>query len=164
MKISLIVAMASNGVIGHNGQMPWHLSSDLKRFKQITLGHPVVMGRKTFDSIGKPLPGRSNIVISRNPNFQPEACLVFSDLATAIEKCCHTTEEIFIIGGSTLYEAMLPYADYLYITEIHKNFVGTTFFPQWHKEDWLEIQREDIHNDPQVNFSYSFLTYRRKLT
>lgn len=161
MKISLIVAMASNGIIGHAGQMPWHLSADLKRFKKITLGSPIIMGRKTFESIGKPLPGRSNIIISRNPDYQQPGCSVFNTIETVIKNCCHIANEVFIIGGSALYEATLPYATKLYITEIKQDFNGDTAFPPWNKADWLETDREDINDDSQVSFSYSFITYKR---
>ncbi len=153
--------MASNGVIGQNGQMPWHLPADLKRFKKITLGSPIIMGRKTFESIGKPLPGRTNIIISSNPGYQQLGCLVFDKIETALKDSCHKNDEVFIIGGSTLYEAMLPHADILYVTEIKQNVEGDTFFPHWDKGDWIEIGREDVNDDSQVSFCYSFLTFKR---
>jgi dihydrofolate reductase len=163
MKISLIVAMSHNSVIGLDGQMPWHLSADLKRFKSITLGNPIIMGRKTYESIGKPLPGRSNIIISRNTEYQQAGCLVFNTINAALESSYQHADEVFIIGGAALYEATLPYAHKLYITEIHKQFTGDTFFPLWDSNEWTEIQREDIDADPQVDFSYSFLTFTRNL-
>jgi dihydrofolate reductase len=161
MKISLIVAMASNGVIGHDGQMPWHLSADLKRFKKITLGSPIIMGRKTFESIGKPLPGRTNIIISRNVNYQQPGCLVYNGVEDALASCCDNAEQVFIIGGAALYEAILPHADTLYITEIHQEFSGSIYFPHWDRTMWQEIEREDINDDSQVDFSYSFLVLKR---
>jgi dihydrofolate reductase len=161
MKISLIVAMASNGIIGQDGQMPWHLSSDLKRFKKITLGSPIIMGRKTFESIGKPLPGRSNIIVSRNLAYRQEGCFVFDSIETALANSCRMGGEVFIIGGSALYEATLAYADRLYVTEINQDFEGDTAFPHWDKVEWTEIEREDIDDDPSVSFSYSFITYKR---
>lgn len=161
MKISLIVAMASNRIIGANKQMPWHLSADLKRFKAITLGAPILMGRNTYEAIGRPLPGRTNIVVSSNPNYQAAGCLVFQDTDAALAFACTTAEEIFIIGGATLYERFLPQADTLYITEINKEFSGDTAFPAWPTADWLEQQREDIHDDATVDFTYSFLKYIR---
>jgi dihydrofolate reductase len=157
MKISLIVAMASNRVIGLNNQMPWHLSADLKRFKKITLGFPIVMGRKTHESIGKPLPGRTNIVISRNPTYKPEGCLVVNSIESALKAGCQDAENIFVIGGSTLYEELLPVAGTLYITQINKKFEGDTFFPKIDAHQWAEAEREDIDDDPKVAFSYSFL-------
>ncbi len=156
MKISLIVAMASNRAIGLNGQMPWHLSADLKRFKQITMGSPVLMGRKTFDAIGRPLPGRDNIVISRNPEYKLPGCQVFGDIDSGLQ-AFQGSPELFVIGGATLYEAMLARADYLYLTLINKVFTGDTFFPALDPTQWREIAREDVKTDPAVDFSYSFL-------
>ncbi len=157
MKISLIVAMASNRVIGLDNQMPWHLSADLKRFKKITLGSPIVMGRKTFESIGRPLPGRSNIIISRNTDYRQEGCLVVHDIEAALKAGCQKADNIFVIGGSTLYRELLPFANALYITQINKDFPGDTLFPQVDNEHWTEVEREDISDDPTVAFSYSFL-------
>ena len=157
MKISLIVAMASNRVIGNNNLMPWHLSADLKKFKKITMGSPILMGRKTYESIGSPLPGRTNIIISRNPEYQQDGCLVFNDIETAIKKGCESAGEIFVIGGSDLYEAILPIADALYLTIINREFQGDTFFPDIDLNDWSEVERENIHDDPDAAFSYSFL-------
>jgi len=159
MKISIIVAMASNRVIGLNNQMPWHLSADLKRFKQITLGAPLIMGRNTHESIGRPLPGRTNIVISKNPAYQAAGCLVFNDLDAALARAGHEAEEIFVIGGSALYKIFLPLASTLYLTEIKKEFAGDTVFPDWRADTWREVAREDINNDPAADFSYSFLKY-----
>jgi len=156
MKISLIVAMASNRTIGLNNKMPWHLSADLKKFKQITMGSPIVMGRKTFESIGKPLPGRSNIIISRNLSYQQLDCLVFDNIDKAIT-ACREYDEIFVIGGATLYETMLPRANTLYITQINTEFAGDTFFPAININEWKEVAREDITHDTSVDFSYSFL-------
>lgn len=160
MKISLIVAMANNRVIGIDGQMPWHLSADLKKFKQITLGHPIVMGRKTHESIGRPLPGRRNIIISRNPDYKIAGCEVFSDIDHAIASCGEC-EELFVIGGAAFYETMLPKADLLYLTQIHKDFIGDTYFPEIDFQQWQEIQRLDINDDDSVDFAYSFLTLER---
>lgn len=160
MKISLIVAMASNQAIGLKNKMPWHLSADLKKFKQITMGSPILMGRKTFESIGKPLPGRTNIIISRNESYQQSGCLVFNTIDQALA-ACHEHNEIFIIGGATFYHAMLPRADALYLTEIKQDFAGDTFFPDINKDEWKEVAREDINDDPTVDFSYSFLTLER---
>ncbi len=157
MKISLIVAMASNRAIGLNNQMPWHLSADLKKFKQITMGSPILMGRKTHESIGKVLPGRTNIIISRNSSYKQDNCLVFDNFDKAIEIACKENEEIFVMGGASIYEAMLAKADMLYLTKINKKFKGDTFFPVIDENDWKEISREDISTDQTVNFSYSFL-------
>ena len=156
MKISLIVAMASNRVIGVNGQMPWHLSADLKKFRQITTGHPILMGRKTYESIGRPLPERRNIIISRNPDYQVTGCEVFSNINLAIGSC-DKNEEIFVIGGAAFYETMLPKANFLYLTEINKEFAGDTYFPEINYQEWQEIERLDINDDKSVDFCYSFL-------
>jgi dihydrofolate reductase len=157
MKISLIVAMASNRTIGLNNRMPWHLSADLKRFKQITMDRPIVMGRKTFAAIGRTLPGRTNIVVSRNAAYTQAGCLVVNSVENAIEKGCQLADEIFIIGGATLYEATIPIADTLYITQINQDFKGDTFFPVINDSEWFEIEREDIIDDESVNFTYSFV-------
>lgn len=156
MKISLIVAMACNRAIGLGGQMPWHLSADLKRFKQITLGSPVLMGRKTYEAIGRPLPGRDNLIISRNIDFQAAGCRVFGDITSALSDVADSPE-VFVIGGATLYRAMLDDADYLYLTLIDKAFDGDTFFPEIDFSQWREISREEVRDDQAVDYSYSFL-------
>jgi dihydrofolate reductase len=163
MKLSIIVAMASNQAIGLNNQMPWHLSADLKKFKAITMGSPILMGRKTYESIGRPLPGRSNIIISRNPNYQAEGCLVFNGVNEAIE-ACQQDEEVFVIGGATLYELMIAKANALYLTQINKTFKADTFFPSIPQQEWCEIAREDIEDDESVDFSYSFIILERQKT
>ncbi len=161
MKISLIVAMASNRAIGLNNQIPWHLSADLKKFKKITMGAPILMGRKTYESIGRPLPGRSNIIISRNPEYRQAGCLVFNDIEQALESC-RDREEVFVIGGSDFYRSMLAVADTLYLTQIHREFPGDTFFPELDASQWIEVEREDIQDDPDVAFSYSFLKLEKR--
>jgi dihydrofolate reductase len=164
MKISLIVAMASNRAIGLNNQMPWHLSGDLKRFKQITMGHPIIMGRLTFEAIGRPLPGRTNIIVSRNPSYQQEGCVVVDSVEAAINHGRRLADEVFVIGGATLYEATLPLADSLYITQINQDFDGDTFFPDFDTNDWIEVEREDVVDDAGVSFTYSFLKLQKILT
>ena len=160
MKISLIVAMATNRAIGLNNQMPWHLSADLKKFKAITMGSPILMGRKTFESIGRPLPGRENIVISRNTEYQQQGCTVFNSVEQAIT-ACQQYKEVFVIGGATFYDVMIDKADCLYLTQINQSFDADTFFPEIKPEQWKELSREDINNDPSVDFSYSFLILER---
>ena len=161
MKISLIVAMASNRVIGLNGQMPWHLSADLRRFKQVTMGSPIMMGRKTFDAIGRPLPGRDNLIISRSPDYQQPDCRVFTEIQSAL-RAAENSSELFVIGGATLYEALLPVADYLYLTLIDKVFVGDTCFPDIDYAEWREISKEVIDDDESVDFSYSFVKLEKR--
>lgn len=161
MKISLIVAMARNHAIGLNGQMPWHLPADLKHFRAITMGHPIIMGRKTFAAIGKPLPGRRNLVITHNPDFKAEGAEVFNQIDAALEQCGET-EQVFVIGGATLYEVLMERADYLYLTEIDQDFAGDTFFPEFDRGDWQELDREDIY-DAETPFKYSFVSLVRKI-
>lgn len=161
MNISIIVAMASNRAIGLDNRIPWHLSADLKKFKAITMGSPIVMGRKTYESIGQPLHGRMNIIISRNPNYQIKGCLVFNNVEKAIEAYQHYNE-IFVIGGASLYQSMLPQANRLYLTQINKAFEGDTFFPVIKEKDWREIAHKGCAEDDIVDFSYSFVTLERK--
>ncbi len=160
MKISLIVAMANNRVIGKNNKMPWHLSADLKKFKKITMGSPILMGRKTHESIGKALVGRKNIIISRNLNYQTLDCEVFHNIQTAIDSLSDVAE-IFVIGGAGFYQSMLPLASTLYLTEIHQSFTGDTYFPEINPNDWQESERLRINKDPQVDFDYSFVILKR---
>ncbi len=163
MKISLIVAMASNRTIGLNGQMPWHLSADLKRFKQITMGHPIIMGRLTFDAIGRPLSGRTNIIVSRNLSYQREGCVIVDSIEAAINHGCRLADEVFVIGGAMLYEATLPMADTLYITQINQAFDGDTFFPDFDRKHWAEVEREDVVDNAEVGLTYSFLRLQKNL-
>lgn len=160
MNISLIVALSQNRVIGLNGQMPWHLSADLKKFREITTGHPIVMGRVTHEAIGRVLPNRTNIVVTHNKDYQADGCLVFDDLQLALNHAATLSDEVFVIGGSTLYSALLPVANTLYLTEIHQDFVGDTYFPEFNRAEWQEVQRITVDDDPSVDFSYSFLTLK----
>ena len=157
MKISICVAMDKNRVIGHENKMPWHLSADLKKFKKITMGKPILMGRKTFESIGRPLPGRDNVIISRNPGYQQQGCQVYNSIEAAIS-VCKDNAEVMIIGGASFYQAMLPKASYIYLTQIHESFEGDTFFPEIDRAQWNEVKRLDVTDDPTVNFNYSFIT------
>lgn len=161
MKLSLIVAMSKNRVIGRDNKMPWHLSADLKRFRAITMNAPILMGRKTFESIGKPLDGRTNLILSKNPDYQPEGCLVFNSLETALNAAKNIGEELFIIGGATLYEIALPLAQRLYLTYIEAEFEGDTFFPEFDFNEWNEIACERVTDDEKVAFSYRFLTLEK---
>ncbi|GAB6140088.1 type 3 dihydrofolate reductase [Methylosoma difficile] len=163
MKISLIVAMANNRAIGLNNQMPWHLSADLKNFKKVTMGLPIIMGRKTFESIGRPLPGRLNIVISRNPDYLAQGCQVFTSLDDGLAYASQHAQEAFVIGGAALYQAAFPLASQLYLTAIGQDFPGDTFFPEFSGNEWQEAAREDINDDPSVPFSYSFIQLKRRI-
>lgn len=160
MKISLIVAMANNRTIGINNQLPWHLSADLKRFKQLTMGNPILMGRKTHESIGRPLPGRDNLIITHNVDYQAAGCLTFHNIADVLLHC-HDKPELFVIGGSSLYNDLLPVADTLYVTTIDQDFVGDTFFPEILGTQWQEVERVTVANDTSVDFTYHFITLAR---
>ncbi|WP_150047509.1 dihydrofolate reductase [Methylomonas rhizoryzae] len=160
MKISLIAAMAANRVIGANGQMPWHLPADLRRFKQITWGAPILMGRKTYQAIGKPLPGRDNLIISRNSGFSAPGCRVFTRIDEALNYAADAPE-LFVIGGATLYQALLPVADCLYLTLIDKAFDGDTLFPDVDRREWRQTNCERVDNAPGVDFAYRFVTLQR---
>lgn len=157
MKLSISVAMAENRVIGINNKMPWHLSADLQYFKKITMGKPILMGRRTFESIGRPLPGRENIIISRNPDYQQHGCQVFQSIESAIESCIGS-EELMVIGGASFYQAILPKASHLYLTQIHQTFEGDTYFPEFDRSEWYEVERVDVTDDESVDFDYSFVT------
>ncbi|MDR0659842.1 MAG: dihydrofolate reductase [Prevotellaceae bacterium] len=158
--LSIIVAVAENNVIGCNNQLIWHISEDLKYFKRITSGHAVIMGRKTFESIGKPLPHRTNIVISKNAELKPEGATVVPSLEDAIAKV-NPQEENFIIGGGSIYREAMCLADKLYLTKIHHTYEGDTFFPEIGNE-WKEISREDFEHGEKFGHPFSFITYERK--
>ena len=142
-KISIIVAMSQNSVIGLNNQLPWHISEDLKNFKKTTLNHCVIMGRKTFDSIGKPLKDRRNIVISRDNSLLIDGVEVVNSLDKAIS-IVEDSSEIFIIGGEQIYTISLPLATHLYVTKVNGDYKGDAFFPDYIKDEWMEVAREDL--------------------
>jgi dihydrofolate reductase len=160
MKISVIVAMAANRVIGHENRLPWHLPADLKHFKATTLGKPVVMGRRTWESIGRPLPGRTNIVITRDTAYTAEGCVVVHSLDEAI-RAAGEAAELMIIGGAELYHQALPQADTLHLTLIHGEFAGDTHFPEWRQDEWRETGRVDHEPDENNSHAYSFITLER---
>ena len=160
MKISVIVAMAANRVIGHENRLPWHLPADLKHFKATTLGKPVVMGRRTWESIGRPLRGRNNIVITRDTAYTAEGCVVVHSLDEAI-RAAGEAAEVMIIGGAGLYRQALSLADTLYLTLIHGEFAGDTHFPQWRQDEWRETGRIDHEPDENNSHAYSFITLER---
>ena len=155
--ISLIVAVSKNGIIGNKGRLPWHLPADLKRFKQLTMGHPILMGRKTFESVGKPLPGRTNIVITRQPDFQACGATMVHSLKEAL-LLCENEKEVFVIGGAEIYRQALPFADRIYLTKIHNDFEGDRRLFDLDTSVWREIAREDHAPDVDNPYPYSFLT------
>lgn len=156
--ISLIAAMANNRVIGKNNQMPWHLPADLGHFKAITLGKPVIMGRKTYESIGRPLPGRRNIVVSRNSDYRVEGCETAVSLEDAI-KMVYEVEELMIIGGGNLYSQAMPLTDRLYLTFIDLNVDGDTLFPKFEQLKLTEVKREKHLKDEKNSYDYEFVDY-----
>lgn len=167
MKLSMIVATAQNRVIGRDNALPWYLPNDLKYFKQTTLGKPVIMGRKTYESIGKPLPGRTNIVITRQTDYQPEGVKVVHSVAEArdlAESVCliDGQEEAMIMGGAEIYTLALPDADRLYLTEVHADVDGDAYFPEYDKTEWQEISREDFSAEGPNPYNYSFVVYDKK--
>ena len=165
--ISLIVAIAENGVIGRDGTMPWRLSTDLKRFKSITVGHPVIMGRKTWDSLKKPLPERANIIITRDKSFSREGAIVAHSFSEARklaqeEAVKAETDEIFVIGGGAIFKEALPFADHMYITEILSSVEGDTFFPSFNPENWRALSSEMVPEGPKDTFPTRFVVYERQ--
>lgn len=156
--ISIIAAMANKRVIGKNNDMPWHLPADLDHFKKVTMGKPVVMGRKTYESIGRPLPGRTNVIISRNPEYCIEGCEHASSLEEAITKL-NAEEEIMIIGGGNLYAQALSQANKLYLTFIDLDVDGDTLFPEYEHLKLTEIKRETHSKDEKNPYDYTFIDY-----
>lgn len=160
-QLSIIVAYAEGRVIGINNTLPWHLPEDLKRFKALTMGHHIIMGRKTFDSLGRLLPGRTTVIVSRNHSLNVEGAIVVHSLEAAIQ-ACGNDDEAFLVGGAELYQAGLKHADKLYITEIHASFEGDAFFPEIDKMVWDVASCEQHSSEKGLDFSY--VVYTRKQT
>lgn len=163
MMISMIAAMAHDRVIGLDNQMPWHLPADLAHFKRVTLGKPVLMGRKTFESIGRPLPGRRNLVISRNPDYRADGVEVIDSVDAALALLAGSdVAELMVIGGGHLYGQLLPWADRLYLTRIDLAVEGDTRFPAFDENDWSCIEREPHQSDEKNPHPYCFETWQRR--
>ena len=167
MKIVLIAALAENRVVGIDNRLPWHLPEDLKYFKRITTGKAIIMGRKTYESIGRPLPNRTNIVISRNSDFRAEGVKVVASLDAAINlatdvNASNGVQEVMIIGGASIYEAALPEAERLYITHVHAEVEGDAYFPAVNFKLWSEVTREDHEASDNNPYGYSFVVYDKK--
>jgi len=162
--VSHIVAHTKNHVIGKDNKMPWHLPADLKFFKKTTMGKPIIMGRKTFESIGRPLPGRLNIIITRNKEFQAKGVEVTHSVLSALLLAARESdaEEIMIVGGANLYQQTLPYIDRVYQTRIDVEMEGDVFYPQLRNEEWEEISNEEYPADEKNKFNLQFLQYDRK--
>ncbi|WP_235207791.1 MULTISPECIES: type 3 dihydrofolate reductase [unclassified Alteromonas] len=168
MKIAMIAAMAENRIIGADNDMPWHLPADLKHFKSVTLGKAVIMGRKTYESIGRALPGRPNIVMTSNKEYTLADATVVHTQAEALEaaeaQSADNIDEVMIIGGGTIYDAFLPEATTLYLTFIDLQVSGDTQFPDFHaKGSWIETQRESHKSDEKNKHAYTFVTFQRDI-
>jgi dihydrofolate reductase len=161
MIISFVVAIAENNAIGKNNQLLWSLPKDMKHFKEITNGHTIIMGRRTFDSMGKPLPNRRNIVITRNRELEIPGAEVTNSLADALSRC-EADEEVFIIGGAEIYKEALDKTDRIYLTRVHQRFDADTFFPDLNMEDWVETAREEHQPDEKNPIAFTFLTLESK--
>ena len=162
-QLAIIVAVAENGVIGSDNALPWHLPEDLRYFKRVTMGKPIVMGRKTFEAIGKPLPGRTNIVVTRNPAFRAEGAEVVPSVEAALGLAGHIAQangvdEAVVIGGAEIYQATIPVADRLYITEVHARIEGDAVLPAIDWSRWREVGRDPHKASP---YDYSFVRYER---
>lgn len=167
-RFSILVAMAQNRVIGKNNALPWRLPSDLKRFKALTMGHPIIMGRKTYESIGKPLPGRTCIIVTRQSGYVAEGAIVVNSVTDALDACHKKMDadmgaESFVIGGTEIFRQALPLCDRLYITEIQKDFDGDVVFPEFNRDEWREISREKYHLDEDNGLEYDFVVFDRKI-
>lgn len=157
--LSLIVAIAQNNVIGINNTLPWHLPEDLKRFRALTMGHHIIMGRRTYESLGRLLPGRTTVIVTRNSDYVVEGAIVVHSLNDAIS-ACGDDDEAFLIGGAELYQQGLQYAHKLYMTKVDLDVVGDAFFPVWDNRVWLEESRE--HHISENGLVYSYVTYLKR--
>ncbi|PID44638.1 MAG: dihydrofolate reductase [Proteobacteria bacterium] len=167
MHISIIVAMSENRVIGRNNKLPWYLPNDLRYFKSVTMGKPVIMGRKTFESIGRPLPGRMNLVITRDEAWQAEGVTICHTIESAIEKAKSSAEitgedEVMIIGGARIYRQTMPLATRVYLTKVHEEIDGDAFFDEVDWSEWEEVAREDFTAEPPNSYDYSFIVLEPK--
>ncbi|MFE8072747.1 type 3 dihydrofolate reductase [Marinobacteraceae bacterium S3BR75-40.1] len=167
MRKTLMVAMAENRVIGCNNKLPWYLPEDLRYFKRTTTGKPIIMGRKTFESIGRPLPGRTNIVVTRDPEWSRDGVAVVGDIDAAFERAedqatIDGTEELVVIGGGEIYHAVLPRMDRLYVTQVHAEVEGDAYFPLVNWKEWEEVAREDHDASENNPYPYSFLIFERR--
>ncbi|OCB75183.1 dihydrofolate reductase [Flavobacterium crassostreae] len=159
--ITMIAAAAENNELGKNNSLPWHLPDDFKRFKALTTGHHIIMGRKTFESFPKPLPNRTHVVISRQKDYNPEGCIVVSSLQDAIA-ICPKNEELFLIGGGQIYALGMSYCDKIELTRVHHTFEADAFLPEINPEDWLLSNSEYHAKDPNHPFAFTYETYLKK--
>ncbi len=161
-RLAIIAAVARNGVIGRDGALPWHLPSDLQRFRTLTMGHHIIMGRKTYESIGRPLPGRVSVVVSRNADFSAPGCLGAPSLPQAL-RLAESDTEAFVIGGAALYREALPLAQRLYLTEVCAEVPGDTYFPELDRSQWREVSREHLPANERNALASDFVVYDRVL-
>ena len=164
-RFSILVAMAKNRVIGRNNALPWQLSPDLKRFKQLTMGHHIVMGRKTYESIGRLLPGRTSVIVTRQPDYQVPGAIVAGSIAEALKVCSEGKEmdqESFVIGGAEIYQQALGLCQRMYVTEIQQEFDGDALFPEFDPQEWHEISREKHRLDEAGGLEYHFVVLDRR--
>ena len=162
MIISIIVAMDETRGIGVEGRLPWYLPADLKRFKSLTMGHHLIMGRKTFASIGRPLPGRTTIIVTRDQSFQPEGCLVAHSLETALEFArLDLEDDVFVIGGAEIFVQAIELADRIYLTQVHSSLPADVYFPEFAAEDWLETDSEYHPADEKNHYPFTYKTLAR---
>lgn len=159
--IIMIAAAAENNALGKNNELVWHLPNDFKRFKSLTTGHHIIMGRKTFESFPKPLPNRVHIVISRQENYQPEGCIVVDSIEKALA-ACPENDDSYIIGGGEIYNLALPFTDIIELTKVHHIFEADAFFPKINKSEWLLVESEENYKDEKHLYDYTYETYIRK--
>lgn len=159
--IIMIAAAAENNALGKNNELVWHLPNDFKRFKSLTTGHHIIMGRKTFESFPKPLPNRVHVVITRQENYKPEGCIVVDSIEKAIA-VCPENEDTYIIGGGEIYNLALPFTDIIELTKVHHTFEADTFFPKINKNEWVLVESEENQKDEKHLFDYTYETYIRK--
>lgn len=161
--IAIVVAAAENNVIGKDNDLIWYLPADLKHFKRLTMGHPMIMGRKTYEAIGKPLPGRTSIIITSQLDYHADGCIVVHSLEEAIAKGKELdAEQVSIIGGANVYRQALPFTDKVYLTRVHHTFDGDAYFPELPENEWQVVEQEQHEPDEKNKYSYAFLTLERK--
>ncbi len=163
MIISIIAGMDKNRLIGQGNRLPWRLPADMKHFRRHTLGKPVLMGRKTFESIGKPLPKRTNIILTHDLHYRADSCIITHSIEEALDRASGC-EEIMVIGGASIYKLFLPRTDRLYLTYIHNCFEGDVYFPAFNRAEWLEVKRVNCQPDDKNRYPYSFLFLHRRST
>lgn len=157
----MIAAAAENNALGKNNELVWHLPNDFKRFKSLTTGHHIIMGRKTFESFPKPLPDRVHVVISRQENYKPEGCIVVDSIEKAIA-ICPEDDDSYVIGGGEIYNLALPFTDIIELTKVHHTFEADAFFPKINKSEWILVESEENYKDEKHLYDYTYETYIRK--